>query len=59
MDKLMEIYAWISHQGALFFALYMASEAIGELPFFKSSSVFGAIKNALKWLKDKFPKYQG
>lgn len=50
------IYEWIKSNGALFATLFAISEAIGELPWFKSSSLYGSIKNALKWLKDKFPK---
>lgn len=56
MDKILELYNWVSMQGVYFAALFIASEAIGMLPIFKDSSVFQAVVSVLRWLKDKFPK---
>lgn len=45
-----------SAQGALLFAaLFAISEALASIPSVQANSVFQLIKNAVVWLKNKFP----
>lgn len=58
MENILKLWELLTSpaMGAVIMCLFLVSETLGELEYFKQSSIFGYVRSALKFLKDKFGK---
>ncbi len=56
MATLASIWAWVMSDGLLYVSVLLAvSESLAAIPAVKANSIYQAVSNGLKWIKDKLP----